>query len=30
VHEIGDGKGVGYIVGAMRDAMDVADAINAG
>ncbi|MBW2497612.1 MAG: FAD-dependent oxidoreductase [Deltaproteobacteria bacterium] len=30
VHEIGDGKGVGYIVGAMRDAMEVVDAINAG
>lgn len=30
VHEIGDGTGVGYIEGAMRDAMEVADAINAG
>ncbi|MAG31946.1 MAG: NADH:flavin oxidoreductase [Deltaproteobacteria bacterium] len=30
VHEVGDGTGVGYIEGAMRDAMDVVDAINAG
>ncbi len=29
VREIGDGTGVGYIEGAMRDAMEVADAINA-
>jgi len=30
VHEVGDGTGVGYIEGAMRDAMDAVDAINAG
>ncbi|PLW69837.1 FAD-dependent oxidoreductase [Pseudohalioglobus lutimaris] len=29
VHEIGDGCGVGYIEGAMRSAMEVADTINA-
>ena len=29
VHEIGDGTGVGYIEGAMRDAMIVVDTINA-
>ncbi len=29
VHEIGDGTGVGYIEGAMRDAMAAVDAINA-
>jgi len=28
VHEIGDGTGVGYIEGAMRDAMEVVDIIN--
>ncbi len=27
VHEIGDGRGIGYIEGAMRDAMEVVDAI---
>jgi hypothetical protein len=30
VHEVGDGTGVGYIEGAMRDAMDAVDVINAG
>jgi len=30
VHEVGDGTGVGYIEGAMRDAMEAVDAINAG
>lgn len=30
VHEIGDGTGVGYIEGAMRDAMDAVDVINSG
>ena len=30
VHEIGDGTGVGYIEGAMRDAMEAVDVINAG
>jgi 2,4-dienoyl-CoA reductase-like NADH-dependent reductase (Old Yellow Enzyme family)/NADPH-dependent 2,4-dienoyl-CoA reductase/sulfur reductase-like enzyme len=30
VHEVGDGKGIGYIEGAMRDAMEAVDAINAG
>jgi hypothetical protein len=29
VHEVGDGTGVGYIEGAMRDAMAAADAIGA-
>jgi len=29
VHEVGDGSGVGYIEGAMRDAMEAVDAINA-
>jgi len=29
VHEIGDGTGIGYIEGAMRDAMNAVDAINA-
>ena len=30
VHEVGDGSGVGYIEGAMRDAMNAVDAICAG
>jgi len=30
VHEVGDGTGVGYIEGAMHDAMAAVDAINAG
>ncbi len=30
VHEIGDATGVGYIEGAMRDAMQAVDAVNAG
>ena len=30
VHEVGDSTGVGYIEGAMRDAMGAVDAINAG
>ncbi len=30
VHEIGDGTGIGYIEGAMRDAMEAVDSINAG
>ena len=30
VHEVGDGTGVGYIEGAMRDAMEAVDAIDAG
>jgi NADPH-dependent 2,4-dienoyl-CoA reductase/sulfur reductase-like enzyme len=30
VHEVGDATGVGYIEGAMRDAMNAVDAINAG
>jgi len=30
VHEVGDGRGIGYIEGAMRDAMEAVDAINAG
>jgi hypothetical protein len=29
VHEVGDGTGVGYINGAMREALEVVDAINA-
>ena len=29
VHEVGDGTGVGYIEGAMRDAMEAVDAIHA-
>jgi hypothetical protein len=30
VHEVGDCRGVGYIEGAMRSAMEAVDAVNAG
>lgn len=29
VHEVGDGTGIGYIEGAMRDAMETVDVIDA-